>query len=149
MKKIVRVVILIVFCLYSAFFVIGSSLAPLFAHFGLYEPSAILTSTYMYSCHQQPTRSFWFLGYPVAICCRCYGFYIGVCITSIVAIFCRFNMKFKTLLLLVVICMADICINCIFSTNTGNYTRFIIGILMGIIFVRLLYYIFEIKKGEY
>ena len=148
MKKIIRIVILVLFCLYCAFFIIGSSLAPIFAHFGLYEPSAILTSPLMYSCHQQPTRSFWFLGYPVAICCRCYGFYLGVCITTIFAIFNKLNIKLKTLLILIMLCITDITINCLFSTNTGNYTRFIIGILMGLIFVRLLCYIFEIRKGE-
>ena len=28
-------------------------------------------------CHQRPDRSFWLLGFPVAVCARCLGIYLG------------------------------------------------------------------------
>ncbi len=60
-----------------------------------YDLSAKLTSLFIYSCHQQPDRSFWLLGYPIALCCRCLGFYLGVAISTIVALIGKFNLKLR------------------------------------------------------
>ena len=82
MEVIIKKFLLVLFCFYSAFFFAGSLLAPVLAHYHFYDLSAVLTSTFMFSCHQQPDRSFWVLGYPVALCARCLGFYLGVMLTS-------------------------------------------------------------------
>lgn len=148
MRSVLRKLILIFFCLYSLFFFVGSTLAPIMAHFKQYELSAILTSTYMFSCHQQPDRSFWLLGYPIALCCRCYGFYLGVVLSSITALYNRLKMTLKSFIILLVICTTDIIINygLRLRLNTGNITRFIIGILMGILFITGLDYILKPKR---
>lgn len=148
MRSVLRKLILIFFCLYSLFFFVGSTLAPIMAHFKQYELSAILTSTYMFSCHQQPDRSFWLLGYPIALCCRCYGFYLGVVLSSITALYNRLKMTLKSFIILLVICTTDIIINYGLGLrhNTGNITRFIIGILMGMLFITGLDYILKPKR---
>lgn len=37
-------------------------------------------------CHQYPTRSFWLLERPMAICARCFSMYISFCIVIIMSI---------------------------------------------------------------
>lgn len=54
MKNKIRIIFLILFSIYSLYFFIGSTLAPIFAHFKFYDLSSKLTSFYIYSCHQQP-----------------------------------------------------------------------------------------------
>src|SRR5574344_2644406 len=94
--------ILILFCVYSLFFFLGSSLAPIMAHFHQYNISAYLSSLYINSCHQQPDRSFWILGYPIALCCRCYGFYLGVVFSAVTSLLNKFRLNIKTFALLLV-----------------------------------------------
>ena len=148
MKQKIRKVIIILFCLYSAFFFIGSTLAPIMAYMKHYDFSALLTSLYMYSCHQQPDRSFWIFGYPMALCCRCYGFYLGVIISGITVLFNKLRINLKTFIFLLVLCFVDIIINYGLGTihNTGNITRFIVGVLMGILFITGLDYLLKLKR---
>lgn len=44
--------------------------APPLAAFGIRE-------FFAYVCHQEPARSFWLAGAPLAVCARCLGFYLG------------------------------------------------------------------------
>lgn len=135
--------------LYSLFFVSGSILAPICAHFGLYEISAKLTSLYMYSCHQQPTKSFWILGYPMALCARCFGVYLGTCTGCIKEIFFENKIFWKINLLLFVIALVDLFINYILKFNTGLLPRFFSGMFIGMIFPVMISWIGNlIKKGK-
>lgn len=137
MKNKIKIVFFILLSLYSAYFFICSTLAPIMAHYHYYEFSAKLTSLFMYSCHQQPDRSFWLLGYPVALCCRCYGVYLATMISSILAILEKLKIHKYIICLFVLITLTDICINYGFGIrtyNTGNVTRFVVGIIMGILF---------------
>ena len=143
MEFCIKKFLLILFFIYSTFFFIGSMLAPIFAHFQLYDFSAILTSTYMYSCHQQPDRSFWILGYPVALCARCTGFYLGVMLTSIFTLFKHFKIKFFLLTSIIIFILTDIILNFIFKFNTGNILRFIAGFGMGYLFIQVLCFAIE------
>ena len=77
-----RRVILIIFCLYSLFFVVCSIASPVFAKLGLYKASADLFFLFSGTCHQQPHLSFWLLGYPMPLCCRCLGVYTGSSISA-------------------------------------------------------------------
>ena len=146
MKKKFKIVLYFVLCLYSAFFFIGSTLAPILAHFKYYDLSAILTSLYIYSCHQEPDRCFWIFGYPVALCCRCLGFYIGVFITGLIDIFDKLHINLKIFIILFLITVIDIVINYGFGIrhlNTGNITRFIIGLIMGLLFIVFISHLFK------
>ena len=144
----IRKVIVLIFCLYSLFFLFGSTLAPILAYLKCYELSAKLTSTYMFSCHQQPDRSFWLFGYPVALCCRCYGFYLGVTLTGFAALFDRIKINLKLFACFLIFCLVDIITNVAFGHrfNTGNTIRFIAGILMGILFITGLNYILKLRR---
>ncbi len=148
MKNKVKNIVLITFCIYSLFFVLGSFLAPVMAHIKQYDFSAILTSTYMFSCHQRPERCFWILGYPVALCARCLGFYLGVSLSAFLVFSKEWSISYKIFWILFVISIADILANSIFKINTFNATRFAVGIVMGILFVNLICYGFNLKKGE-
>ncbi len=146
MRSIIKKTVIIFFLLYSLFFVVGSTLSPVFAHFKLYEQSSFLTSLYLHACHQQPDRSFWFFGYPLALCCRCYGFYTGVVISSITVLFNKFKLGFKVFSLLLFLIIIDIILNFIVQINTGNIIRFTVGIIMGFLFISTLSYLLDYKK---
>lgn len=146
MKKKFKIALISILCLYSAFFFIGSILAPILAHYKYYNLSAMLTSLYVYSCHQEPNRCFWILGYPVALCCRCLGFYIGVFISGIIDIFDKLHITLKTFVILFLATVVDIVVNYGFGIrhyNTGNITRFIIGLIMGLLFIVILSHLFR------
>lgn len=138
--------ILLLFALYSLFFVIGSVVAPLAAHYKFYELSAKLTSLFMFSCHQRPDRTFWLAGYPVALCCRCLGFYSGVFISATVSICEKFKIVLKYFVLIFLFSLADILLNFLLNINTGNYIRFLAGFALGISFVIVVSSLFEIKR---
>ncbi len=36
-----------------------------------------ITQFFAFTCHQDPARSFWLAGAPVAVCARCLGIYLG------------------------------------------------------------------------
>lgn len=141
--------IFLIFCIYSLFFFIGSTLAPLFAHFQQYDTSAKLTYLYMHSCHQQPDRSFWILKYPVALCCRCYGFYLGVALSTIFTLFNKIKFNYKQIIPYFIIVLIDITFNCILKINTGNITRFIVGTIMGLLYTLLLCVAMKLIKEKH
>lgn len=147
--KYLKVIVVGLFGLYSLFFIAGSCLAPVMAGLGNYELSAKLTSLYMYSCHQRPDRGFWILGYPVALCCRCLGFYAGVFLSSIVLIMNKFKIHPVVLVIFILFVIADVLLNFVCNINTGNYVRFFAGIFMGILFIVILNVMFgRIKKRK-
>lgn len=146
MKQIIKKIVTILFIIYSLFFVIGSTLSPIFAHLKLYEYSSILTGLYMNACHQQPDRSFWLFGYPVALCCRCYGFYLGVVLSALISLLNKFRLNIKIFVLLFALITLDIIFNVILKVSTGNIIRFIVGIMIGILFMSVINYLFDYKK---
>ena len=150
MEVIIKKFLLVLFCFYSAFFFAGSLLAPVLAHYHFYDLSAVLTSTFMFSCHQQPDRSFWVLGYPVALCARCLGFYLGVMLTSGFMVFKQIKINRLSYLILSILILIDISLNFLFHVNTSNLIRFFVGITMGFLFISCLIFSlkFIIKKEQ-
>ena len=143
MKNIGKTLIFLI-CLYSAFFLAGGVFAPICAAAGEFEVSAKLTSLYMSSCHQAPDMSFWFLGFPFALCCRCLGFYLGVVLSGICSLLCKLKLSLRLFLILALIVIIDILMNFSFGIkNTGNIIRFIVGIIMGLLFVVSIKYLLE------
>lgn len=146
--KIKRIFFILLF-FYCAFFVFGSLFSPIMATIGQYDISAKLTSLYMFSCHQQPDRSFWIFGYPVALCSRCLGVYISVLFSSLLVVCNKFRLNKRLLTGFIVLSFVDIFVNCgigIRAYNTGNITRFVIGMLMGVIIVFFINKIFSLLE---
>ena len=100
----------------------------------------------MFSCHQNPCRSFWIFGYPIALCCRCLGFYLGVAISSLIIVIKGWELSYKKFIVLFFIAFTDILLNYKFNFDTGNYTRFLIGIIMGFLFTALICIIYRLKR---
>ena len=148
MKLIFKRTFFVVLCLYSLFFVLGSILSPIMAHCHNYDISGKLTSLYMFSCHQRPERSFWIFGYPVALCCRCLGFYIGVVTSSIAALLEKLHIKLTYILVFLLVTTLDITLNYFLKITTMNIQKFLIGMIMGYLFVAFIYFIFHLKKED-
>ena len=91
------------------------------------------------------------MGYPVALCCRCYGIYLATMIASIFAIFNKLKINKYLIIILVLISAIDLYINYgigIRTHNTGNITRFIVGIIMGLLITLGVNGIFKYKKEK-
>ena len=84
------------------------------------------------------------MGYPIALCCRCYGFYWGVTVSAIFAFINRLNIPVIILYIISLFVAADIFINYVLKHSTGLYLRFIAGLLMGILFTVII----NIKKEK-
>lgn len=148
-KKQFKIFIFSVFTIYSLFFIIGSTFAPIMAHLHKYDLSARLTTLYMFSCHQQPNRSFWIFNYPMALCCRCYGFYIGTAITSLLLLIKEIKINIKIISIMSLIVIFDLAINYFNKNyNTGNFVRFTVGLIMGTIFILIVNQIVKIRREK-
>lgn len=53
------------------------ALAPLLLAHRLTFPAVLIYNSLSFVCHQIPARSFHFAGYPLAVCARCLGLYVG------------------------------------------------------------------------
>jgi uncharacterized membrane protein len=45
--------------------------------------AASLYQAFSHLCHQQPDRSFFVVGHPLAVCARCTGVYVGIALTTL------------------------------------------------------------------
>ena len=149
-KKQFKVFIFSVFTIYSLFFIIGSTFAPIMAHLHKYDLSARLTTLYMFSCHQQPDRSFWIFNYPIALCCRCYGFYIGTAITSLLSLLINeIKINIKIIIIMFLIVIFDLAVNYFNKNyNTGNFVRLTVGLIMGTLFILIVNQIVKIRREK-
>ncbi len=98
-------------------------------------------------CHQMPSRSFFLLGHPLAVCARCLGIYFGFLAgTALYPLLKGFSSlslpKHSTFLLLSFPIVFDTIGNFFHFWATSNEVRFIIGFLWGIILP--FYFIFGI-----
>jgi uncharacterized membrane protein len=89
-------------------------------------------------CHQVPSRSFFFLGYPLAVCGRCLGIYAGFFIGVLIYPFLKDLSnttlpKTKTFILFSLPIVFDTLGNFLRVWMTPNLPRFIIGFLWGLI----------------
>ena len=146
-RRIVVNTIIILLCLYSLYFIIGSTLAPIFSDFKMYALADKMRFLYANSCHQQPDRSFWILGYPIALCCRCYGVYFSTFIYGIFVVIRKIKLPWKIFFSIFSIDFIDIFLN-LKIIDTSNIIRFLAGILIGILFIDVLYKLLNIKNGE-
>jgi uncharacterized membrane protein len=62
---------------FATLFLLGGLLPPVFVKTGQPTIADCLYEVFSASCQQQSTRTFWMLGYPMALCARCLGAYCG------------------------------------------------------------------------
>ena len=93
---------------------------------------AALTIFWFFSpvCHQDPTRSFWIFGAPVAVCARCIGIYLGAAVGAWIPAPRR--MLLQGLGLFAALNLADVLTEA--ATIHGNWklTRLLLGALLGL-----------------
>lgn len=124
-------IIILIIGIYSLILIASSILAPYLANAGVYELSSYISSTLSHCCHQNPLRSFWFFGYPAALCSRCLGFYSGCFISC----FTHFKLNKYFISLLTIFILADIMLNFVMKFDTSNPVRFTAGFFMGFLFI--------------
>ena len=66
--------------------VLSAVTAPIIEKIYGYPTGENIYSFFWYVCHQYPTRSFWVLQHPFALCSRCTGGYTGISLAAF--IFC-------------------------------------------------------------
>ena len=81
-------------------------------------------------CHQRPERCFWIAGFPVAVCARCLGIYLGAAVGLLIRTSRHAAMK----LLIVASTLNLFDFLAEFSGLHGNwlYPRFFLGLALGL-----------------
>lgn len=81
-------------------------------------------------CHQDPARSFWVLGTPVAVCARCLGIYLGAAVGAWMPASRR--MLLSGLALFAALNFADVLTEAAAWHGNWKLTRFLLGALLGL-----------------
>jgi uncharacterized membrane protein len=118
---------------YAVFFLIGGVLPPLFIKCGLPVTEDWLYEVFSASCQQQPSRTFWMLGYPMALCARCCGAYLGFAGCAFYCAAYRKVIRFPTSALygLALFALGEKAGEWIGSWPGNNSLRFIAGCALG------------------
>ena len=80
-------------------------------------------------CHQDPVRSFWVFGGPVAVCARCLGIYLGAAVGAWIAAPRR--VLLSGLALLAALNLADVLTEAAAWHGNWKLTRFLLGAFLG------------------
>lgn len=126
LSKILKTVVL----LYALYFLIGAFAAPIFAHNHQLENADYFYSAFTASCQQQSSRTFWLLGYPMALCSRCLGVYLGFTLTGIFWVKGSLNTNKLFFLGLFSLGIAEKLLEW-FIWESNNQIRFLSGMLLG------------------
>lgn len=100
--------------------------------------------TFRTLCHQDPARSFWINGKPMAVCSRCYGIYTGFFVFWLsIPLFSFISRKIesyekKILLAAVMLNVVDVVGNILGFWQNTPVSRFFMGNIIGITVVTLL-----------
>lgn len=135
MKQKIYKTLLILLAIYSLFFITGAILAPILAHFGYYNLAGKLDFIFFPVCHRNPARVFHIFNYPLSICARCFGTYLGTFLACILTLTKHDKLKFAPILTYLTL---DMSLNYIFKIDTGNFSRFLAGICLGLIIVKFI-----------
>lgn len=86
-------------------------------------------------CHQEPARSFWLNGQPMAVCSRCFGIYSGFFVGLITILFLEKKLKQlntkKILLVTLILNIVDVAGNLLGFWQNTLISRSIAGFLLG------------------
>lgn len=115
---------------YALYFVFGAFMAPHAAHSHQFELADQFYGIFSASCQQQASRSFWLEGYPMALCARCLGNYIGFILAGLVWLVRPKSITTKLFLLLLVPGLGEKIAEYLGWAGT-NEARFGAGIFLG------------------
>ena len=125
----IRVTLGIIFLSISIFAVA----APMVQSIIGYPAGESIYSTLSGVCHQYPTRSFWILSRPFALCARCFSGYIGLAIGFfIISWQWKYHKRLAAGVLFLIPAVADGLIQLLTSYESANITRSITGLIGGI-----------------
>ncbi|MDR8393082.1 DUF2085 domain-containing protein [Aliifodinibius sp. S!AR15-10] len=88
-------------------------------------------------CHQDPSRSFWINGKPMAVCARCYGIYAGFSLFWLsIPLLGKINSDFfrytkKMLLVAILLNIVDVVGNLLGFWQNSSISRSILGAIIG------------------
>ena len=82
-------------------------------------------------CHQDPARSFWIFGAPVAVCARCLGIYLGAAAGAWIPASRR--LLLSGLALFAALNLADVLTEAAAWHGNWKLVRFVLGALMGMV----------------
>lgn len=116
--------------------------------------SPVLNLFYHNVCHQEDQKLIIIKGFPLLVCARCTGIYLGALIASVFVLISLRNIKISNILFkfTLVILGADVIINNLFFTNYSKLTAFITGLFFGAICFLIVINIFEnyiLIKSDY
>ncbi len=115
--------------------------------------SPVLNLFYHNVCNQNDHKLIIINGFPLLVCARCTGIYLGAFITSVIILISLTNIKVSNILFkfALVILAADVIINNFFFTNYNKLTAFFTGLFFGAVCFLMVINIFEnyilIKKA--
>ena len=81
-------------------------------------------------CHQDPARSFWILGAPMAVCARCLGIYLGAAVGAWMPAPRR--LLLSGLALFAALNLADVLTEAAAWHGNWKLTRLLLGALLGL-----------------
>jgi uncharacterized membrane protein len=147
-KRIDRVLRTIFFFLYFGIFVI-SIYAPVIQSLQGYPAGENIYTMFSPICHQYPTRCFWIMERPSALCARCTSAYLGIAIASLMS-WPRSSFKSRafTGFFLICIAAADPVLQLLGFYESNNCLRLITGLIGGFGAFMLFYPLPFTYKGQ-
>lgn len=107
--------------------------APILAHDRHYAAATVTYSLFSGICHQMPERSFIVAGYPLAVCHRCFGIYLGLAFGSLIPPIPGVLRRRRAWIAAATVpMMADAAIPLIGLGNNMPWSRFGTGLLFGL-----------------
>lgn len=115
----------------TIFIIIAGVLAPILASVKEFVIADKFYHLLAHSCHQQPLRSFWIAGYPMAFCARCFGIYIGALVALITPKKELINLRIMIALSILVIGMFELLLEIFAGLQGSNIIRLLSGLFIG------------------
>ncbi|MFN1836243.1 DUF2085 domain-containing protein [Balneola sp. MJW-20] len=125
-------------------FLFIAALGPGLYHADISQLTAAHYSLFAHLCHQDPARTFVFMGEPMAVCSRCIGIYIGAfsatILLPVLSLIPEIKKKWELYLFgfATVLNFIDLGGNYIGIWTNTLYSRLVLGILFGLASITLL-----------
>jgi uncharacterized membrane protein len=114
-------------------FILGSISAPYLSYWGKEGIAKYVYGFYGISCHQIPSRSFFFFNHKIAICARCFSFYAFLLVFGLLLSLKNVRpLNRKTALFLVVPIIADVLLQTLGIRESTNLLRVTTALLLSV-----------------